>query len=55
MLIKHFLMGILHKILLHIPVAHKEHTIKAPLVEYKSLGPVELCKLIEIRQKARLT
>ena len=54
MLVKHFLMGILHKILLHVPAAHKEHTIKAPLIEYKSLGPVELCKLIEIRQKARL-
>jgi hypothetical protein len=54
MLVKHFLMGILHKILLHVPTLHKEHSTKAKPIEYKSLGAVDIWKIIEVRQKAFL-
>jgi len=53
-LIKQFLMDKLHKILLHVPTIHKEHTMKCGPSEGKSLGPVDICKLIEVRQKACL-
>lgn len=53
-LIKQFLMDRLHTILLQIPTIHRDHTMKLGPSEGKSLGPVDLWKIIEVRQKACL-
>ena len=53
-LTKQFLMDRLHKILLQVPTIHMEHTRKSIPTEAKSLGSVDIWKIIDIRQKVGL-
>lgn len=53
-LVKQFFMEKLREILIMIPTIHKQHTLKIREQHRKSLGPVPLWHLIEVRQKAGL-
>lgn len=53
-LIKHFLMDRLYIILSMIPRVHLEHSTKSVPLEQGSLGPVEIYKIIHIRQNLGL-
>lgn len=53
-LIKQFFMEKLSKFLINIPTIHKDHTVKIPIPNRTSPGPVPLWDIIHLRQKAGL-
>lgn len=53
-LVKQFFMEKLREILMILPTIHKEHTLKIPEQTRKSLEPLPIWHLIEIRQRAGL-